>query len=58
MGHDFLFGTSFHSASHLHKILKENLMEEYADTVRKETFKFSIEEKISYFENYFLDILD
>ena len=52
------FGTSFHSASHLYNILKGNQMEEYADTVKREAFKFSIEEKISHLENFLLKILD
>jgi hypothetical protein len=52
------FGTSFQSASHLHKILKGDQMKGYADTVEKEAFKFSIEEKISQLEGFLLDVLD
>lgn len=49
------FGTSFHSVSHLHKILKSDQVKAYSEAVDHCGSRFSIEERISELESFLLD---
>lgn len=52
------FGASFHSVSHLHKIMKSDQIKAYSEAVEKNGRWFSIEKRISKLENFLSDIAE